>query len=247
MYNEIITRFLRRHDYMEVRPEAALIDMDGTLYDSMPGHAVAWEQMMREQGIKIDPQEILRHEGRTGRATIDLLFRRYLGRGATDEEKEALYRRKTEIFAAMQPPRPMEGASEILKFMEGVGMKRVLVTGSGQSSLISRLDTDFPGIFEPGMRVTSRDVKHGKPHPEPFIRAMQLAGVSPSQAIVIENAPLGIEAGDRAGAFTIGVTTGPIPVEEMERAGAAIVFPSMEAFADALPSLLYALIQTHID
>ena len=76
---------------------------------------------------------------------------------------------------------------------------------------------------------------------------MQLAGVSPSQAIVIENAPLGIEAGDRAGAFTIGVTTGPIPVEEMERAGAAIVFPSMEAFADALPSLLYALIQTHID
>lgn len=42
MYNEIITRFLRRHGYMEVRPEAALIDMDGTLYDSMPGHAAAW-------------------------------------------------------------------------------------------------------------------------------------------------------------------------------------------------------------
>ena len=141
----------------------------------------------------------------------------------------------------------MPGAADMLNTLKAVGMKRVLVTGSGQSSLISRLDTDFPGIFEPGMRVTSRDVKHGKPHPEPFIRAMQLAGVSPSQAIVIENAPLGIEAGDRAGAFTIGVTTGPIPVEEMERAGAAIVFPSMEAFADALPSLLYALIQTHID
>ena len=94
-------------------------------------------------------------------------------------------------------------------------MRRVLVTGSGQNSLISRIDTNFPGIFEPGMRVTSRDVTHGKPHPEPFIRAMQLARVSPSQSIVIENAPLGIEAGDRAGAFTIGVTTGPIPVEEM--------------------------------
>ena len=76
---------------------------------------------------------------------------------------------------------------------------------------------------------------------------MQLARVSPSQSIVIENAPLGIEAGDRAGAFTIGVTTGPIPVEEMERAGAAVVFPSMEAFAEALPVLLYSLLLTRID
>ena len=247
MYNEIITRFLRRHDYIEVLPEAALIDMDGTLYDSMPGHAVAWEQMMREQGIKIDPQEILRHEGRTGRATIDLLFRRYLGRGATDEEKEALYRRKTEIFAAMQPPRPMEGASEILKFMEGVGMKRVLVTGSGQSSLLNRLNSDYPGAFSPQLRVTSGDVIHGKPDPEPFLKGLELAGVRADRCIVLENAPLGVEAGDKAGIFTIAVNTGHLPEEELWDAGAAIVFPTMTEAAAQFPILIYGLLTTSLN
>jgi len=131
--------------------------------------------------------------------------------------------------------------------LKEMGLRRVLVTGSGQNSLLSRIDTDFPGIFDPGMRVTARDVKHGKPHPEPFIRAMQLARVSPSQSIVVENAPLGVEAGNKAGAFTVGVVTGPIPVEEMERAGAAVVFPSMEAFAEALPTLIFSLLSTSID
>ncbi len=247
LYSSEIIRFLQRHHFTRVTPKAALIDMDGTLYDSMKNHTAAWHRLITEAGIPCTREEFYLYEGRTGASTINYLINRAWGRDATDEEKAELYHRKTLYFNELPPVQPMPGAADMLNTLKAVGMKRVLVTGSGQSSLISRLDTDFPGIFEPGMRVTSRDVKHGKPHPEPFIRAMQLAGVSPSQAIVIENAPLGIEAGDRAGAFTIGVTTGPRPVEEMERAGAAIVFPSMEAFADALPSLLYALIQTHID
>lgn len=247
MYNDIITRFLRRHDYMEVRPEAALIDMDGTLYDSMPGHAAAWQQMMREYGVEIERQEFLRHEGRTGRATIDLLFRRYLGRPASDEEKEALYRRKTEIFAAMQPPRPMEGAAEILRFMEGVGMTRVLVTGSGQNSLLNRLDSDYPGAFTAGLRVTSRDVTHGKPHPEPFLKGLELAGVRPDRCIVLENAPLGVEAADKAGIFTIAVNTGNLPENELWDAGAAIVFPSMTQAAAQFPILVYGLLTTSLN
>ena len=141
----------------------------------------------------------------------------------------------------------MPGALEMVNLLRDMGLRRVLVTGSGQNSLLSRIDTDFPGIFEPGMRVTARDVRHGKPHPEPFIRAMQLARVTPSQSIVVENAPLGVEAGDRAGAFTVAVITGPIPVEEMERAGAAVVFPSMKAFADALPTLVFSMLATEID
>ena len=74
---------------------------------------------------------------------------------------------------------------------------------------------------------------------------MQLARVSPSQSIVVENAPLGVEAGNKAGAFTVGVVTGPIPVEEMERAGAAVVFPSSGAFAEAFAYYLYFLSFLH--
>ena len=72
----------------------ALIDMDGVLYDSMPYHALAWQRMMSEQGIATDRDEFFLYEGMTGKATVDLIFRRELGRGATDEEAERLYRRK---------------------------------------------------------------------------------------------------------------------------------------------------------
>ena len=67
---------------------------------------------------------------------------------------------------------------------------------------------------------------------------MALAKSEPWECIVIENAPLGVEAGARAGAFTIAVTTGPIPPEELWKAGADMVFPSMEQLADALPVIL---------
>ncbi len=239
-----IERFLKIRHYKSVKPMAALIDMDGTLYDSMGNHADAWLRMVTELGIKATREEFFLYEGRTGASTINIIFQRAYGRNATPEEIEELYHRKTIYFAEMPPVKPMPGAQEMLKTLMDAEIKRVLVTGSGQSSLINRLDTDFPGAFHPDIRVTSRDVKHGKPHPEPFIRAMQLARVSPSQSIAIENAPLGIKSAVDAGAFTIAVTTGPIPREEMEKAGAAVIFSSMEECASQLHILLYQLLMT---
>ena len=72
---------------------------------------------------------------------------------------------------------------------------------------------------------------------------MTSAGVM-AQCIVIENAPLGVQSGHAAGCFTIGVTTGPIPEKDLYKAGADMVYPSMEALAQALPSLIEAFKQT---
>ncbi len=237
-----ILRFLKRHHYERVTPRAALIDMDGTLYDSMKIHSRAWHRLMTELGVECTREEFYLYEGRTGASTINALFQRQFGRDATDEEKTSLYQRKTEYFRELPPVLPMEGALDMLSVFREVGMQRVLVTGSGQQSVLDNISRDFPGMFDDDKRITARNVTHGKPHPEPFIKAMQLARVSPSQSIVVENAPLGVEAGDRAGAFTIGVTTGPIPREAMEEAGAAVVFSSMPEFAHMLPSLLLSLL-----
>ncbi len=218
--------------------KAALIDMDGTLFDSMPSHARAWHRMVSELGIKCSLDEFFGYEGMTGAATIDLIFRRELGRPATEREKVELYARKTGYFNEQPRVPVMPGAARMLETLAGRGVRRVLVTGSGQKSTIGRLAEEFPGAFEEGMMVTSRDVSRGKPDPEPYLLAMEKAGVLPSEAVVIENAPLGVKAGAASGAFTVAVTTGPIRESEMRAAGADMVFPSMEAFADALPGLL---------
>lgn len=216
----------------------ALIDMDGVLYDSMPYHALAWQRMMAEQGISTDRDEFFLYEGMTGKATVDLIFQRELGRHASDEEAARLYRRKADIFVEMGEKRKMPGADRMLRALMDRGVGCVLVTGSAQNSLLDRLDEDYPGAFPAEKRVTALDVSRGKPDPEPYLMGLKKAGVSKEEAFVVENAPLGVRAGKAAGLFTIAVTTGPIPREAFVREGADLIFPSMEAFADALPELL---------
>ena len=62
-----------------------------------------------------------------------------------------------------------------------------------------------------------------------------------NECLVIENAPLGVQAAHAAGCFTIGVTTGPIPEKDLYKAGADLVYKNMDELAAALPSLLVAL------
>ena len=220
------------------RFRAALVDMDGTLYDSMPYHAQAWHRMMLDVGIDVAPERFFLFEGMTGRATINLLFREFLHRDASAQEVEELYHRKTVYFNEMPEVSAMPGAQQMLRYLREAGVITVLVTGSGQRSLIDRLNRDFPGIFTPSLMITSHDVTHGKPNPEPYLMAMQRAGVTPGEAIVIENAPLGVQAGAASGAFTIGLTTGPIPAQALAEAGAHLVLPSMQALADNIGAII---------
>lgn len=212
----------------------ALIDMDGVLYDSMPGHTLAWQRMMQTLGVKCDRDEFYLYEGMTGPATINLLFKRELGYEVDAERAAELYKIKTRNFIEWGEPPMMPGADRMLAALARLGMKRVLVTGSGQASLFERLQRDYPGVFPDGCRVTGNDVTHGKPAPEPYLKGARLAGFDPAECIVVENAPLGVRAGKAAGCFTIAVTTGPIPREAFEREGADLIFPDMNSFADWL-------------
>lgn len=239
-----IQRYLSRTSQINLTPKVALIDMDGTLYDSMPSHARAWQQMMAEIGIEVPYEELFLHEGRTGAATINILIRRAFGRDATPDECRELYRRKTELFRALPEVPPMPGAAEFLEFMKATGIRRVLVTGSGQRSLLDRLNRDFPGAFSDDLMITSANVTKGKPDAEPYLAAMKLAGAHPNECIVIENAPLGVKSGHAAGVFTIGVNTGPIDAKLLDDAGADIVYPSMKDFSNTLPMLVYGMLTT---
>ncbi|MDE6810029.1 MAG: HAD-IA family hydrolase [Muribaculaceae bacterium] len=246
-FTDEITTFLKRHHYKNVTPTTALIDMDGTLYDSMKFHTLAWKHLADELGIEADRDEFYLYEGMTGEATIDLLYMRQFGRHVTPDEAKEFYHKKTEYFKTFPDVDTMPGAKTLIESMKKMSMKRVLVTGSGQSSLISRIERDFPGGFDENLMITSKSVTHGKPHPEPYLKAMQIAGASPRKCIAIENAPLGVKSADRAGTFTIGITTGPIPAEELSQAGAAVVFGSMQELADNFPALILKLFNTSVE
>lgn len=194
--------------------------------------------MATELGIDCTVEEFFAYEGRTGASTINILFQRAFSRDATPEEIKDLYGIKSKYFVEYGVAPVMPGAPQMLANLMDNGIRPVLVTGSGQLSLLEKLDRDFPGVFAPGMRITAKDVKRGKPDPEPYLMAMKRAGATPWDCIVVENAPLGVQAGARSGALTVGVNTGPIPAGEMIAAGADVLYDSMPSFASDLRNLL---------
>ena len=219
---------------LAMRPKAVLFDMDGTLYDSMGNHADAWLRMVTELGIKATREEFFLYEGRTGRSTLNIIFNRAYGHGIEPEEADRLYAIKTQYFRELPEPKPFKSMQLMVAALLGAGITPVLVTGSGQMSLIERLARDFPGAFPAERCVTARNVTHGKPSPEPFLKGLEMAGVSADEAIAVDNAPLGVRSASDAGIFTVGLVTGPIPDEELRANGADVIFKSPQTFADII-------------
>lgn len=225
--------YLQKHNYESFDVKAVLFDMDGVLYDSMKHHARSWYQVMTEEKIESTPEEFYMHEGRVGASTIDLLIQRSLNRNATDEEIKRIYKRKSELFAQYNQGETIPHSYDMLKAVKASNMECILVTGSGQPTLLDKLDNNFPDIFEKEKMVTAFDVAKGKPDPEPYLMGLEKGGnLKPNQAIVVENAPMGVEAAIAANIFTIAINTGPLDDHILWDAGANIVFPSMKALFD---------------
>ena len=192
-------------------------------------------------GFKCSKDEFYLYEGRTGASTIKYLFDKHFGKQVSDDECAEIYKIKEKHFNALEKIVPMPGADLMLQRIIDNGIRPVLVTGSGQGSLLDRLDHDYPGVFEQQYKVTAYDVKIGKPSPEPYLMGLSKAGVKANEAIVIENAPLGVVSGTAAQIFTIAVNTGPIPAQALIEAGADMVFPSMPDFANHVDELIHTL------
>ncbi len=218
--------------------KAVLFDMDGVLFDSMPVHAQAWQETMEKYISDSMPEDYYLFEGRTGFSTINILFNRNLGRDASAEEIQHIYAQKSQRFAELDESAVMPGALAVLQKVKSLGLQAIIVTGSGQQSLFDKIDTYFPGYFDRSQMVTAYDVEHGKPHPEPYLMGLKKAGVNASEAIVVENAPLGVESAVAAGIYTIAVNTGPLSDQILLDAGANRLYPSMQALANNFENLM---------
>lgn len=218
--------------------KAVLFDMDGVLFDSMKNHTLAWYKTMAGMGIACERDEFYLYEGATGEWTINRIFRRAYGREATAEEIEGIYAEKSRWFNELPLVEVMPGAKEVLEQVRELDLIPVVVTGSGQRSLLERLEREFPGVFAAERMVTAFDVRQGKPHPEPYLKGLEKVGVTAAEALVVENAPLGVQAAVAAGIFTVAVNTGPIPAEKLREAGAGVVLPGMPALADSFDDVV---------
>lgn len=227
-YALCIEKYLEKHGFERLEPKAVLFDMDGVLYDSMPHHAIAWQRSMEVFGISMTIDDAYATEGARGVDTIRAMVKKQQGRDINETEAQRMYDEKTRQFHLMPATEVMPGILQLMKQIHACGLTIGVVTGSGQRPLINRLLTDFGDFLDESHIVTAYDVKRGKPAPDPYLMGLQKVGnLNPWEAIVVENAPLGVSAGVAARIFTIAVNTGPLPDEALKSVGANLIFQKM--------------------
>ena len=233
MYQLAIKKYLEEHGFEVLYPKVVLFDMDGVLYDSMPNHSIAWQESMAKCGITMTSDDAYATEGARGVDTIRQMVRLQQHRDISEEEAQKMYDLKSQMFHQLPEPPVMPGILPLMDKIKEGGIQIGVVTGSGQRPLFQRILRDFGAYVDEAHITTAYDVKRGKPNPDPYLTGLQKAGnLEPWQAVVIENAPLGVRAGHAAKIFTIAVNTGPLPDEELLGAGADLLFPNMQELCD---------------
>ena len=215
---------------------AILFDMDGVLYDSMPNHSKAWSQAMERYGMHMTPHDVYLNEGATGHDTVVRISLRDRGYEASEKEIDEIYSYKAELFRSMPEARIMPGAQEVFRKAAAAGLKILIVTGSGQKNLIEKVQRDYKGYITRDRMVTAFEVTRGKPYPDPYLKGLEIAGVPASEAVVVENAPLGIRAAVAAGIDTIAVNTGPLEDEVLKAEGPVLMLHSMNELSEWIDS-----------
>ena len=177
-----------------------IFDMDGVLIDAMPFHAEAMRIAINEEtGHNIDKKIVYLLEGMPGPELIKEIFKRE----NIDIDGDALLaekisKRKKELFKQIQRSQAIEGAKELIEDLRYCNCLKALVSGASKKEIEAILDENIgPKSFD--IVIAGDDTEEGKPHPSPFQKALQRMNLKPSEAIVVENAPLGVEAAIRAG------------------------------------------------
>jgi beta-phosphoglucomutase len=213
---------------------AIIFDMDGVLVSSGAAHAKSWQLAAKKYDREVDQKTFTATFGRPSRDIIRLIW----GAETTDDQvteidalKETLYR---ELITGMVPL--MVGVREVLAAFAEEGYQLAVGSSGPKENIDLVLD-------ETGLRsqfsavVNGFDIEHGKPAPDCFLLCAERMGVNPETCLVIEDAPVGIQAANAAGMKAVGLT-GTHPAEPLHNAGAAEVVEDLRHVTPELAARL---------
>lgn len=171
-----------------------IFDLDGVLVDSMPDHYKAWKMAFKEiTDIEVDERMIYLLEGMRGNDLVKKIFeqKNYDDYSIAQKVNE----RKNQIFKDILTPRTFDGVKELIDRLK---CTKAVVSGSARKDVEVLIDRTF-GKNNFDVIITADDIDRGKPDPIAFITALNRMKIDTAEAIVVENAPLGVEAAFKAG------------------------------------------------
>jgi HAD superfamily hydrolase (TIGR01549 family) len=214
---------------------ALILDLDGTLVDTVYAHVFAWQRAFAEQDVPIDGWRIHRRVGMSG-GLFARAAAREIGRAFSDDEVESLQRRHGELFQELLPERrPLPGAVELLSDLRGYGVPHGIATSGRRPEI----DGSLAVLGAPAdlVVVERGDVRRAKPEPDLFLACAERLGVSAAQCYVVGDAVWDLLAARRAGMLSVGLLSGGYGEAELTASGAYRVYRDAEELRTSLDEL----------
>lgn len=208
---------------------AVLFDIDGTLTDTNYLHVEAWLRACADVDHPVDAWRVHRAIGMDSGALLATL----LGDDADRLGDTVKERHRVHYAAQRSRMRRFAGASELLRELAARGLQVVLATSAPQEEfdmLVEVLDS-ADAVSEV---TTAEDVESAKPAPDVVRVALEKAGVTAEQAVLVGDATWDAEACVRAGVRSIGVRSGGYGAAELREAGAIAVYDDVAALLAGL-------------
>ncbi len=185
--------------------KAVIFDLDGVICFTDKLHYKAWKTVADEQGIYFDEKINDRLRGVSRMASLDIILERADRAYSLDEKKE-IAEKKNSIYVSLLDTMNENdldyGVKEALDTLRERGT--LLAIGSSSKNTKKILEKlglkDYFDAVSDGTNIT-----RSKPDPEVFLKAAQMLGVEPEDAIVVEDALSGIDAALAGGFKCVGI------------------------------------------
>ncbi len=181
-----------------------LFDLDGVIVDTLHYHFLAWNHMFGKYGGAVSEITVLLHEGRNSREILPILMQE-TGIYIPEEEQAGFIEEKRAYYRSIVQVAQYPGAFEAIDELKSRGFKVALVTACALKNMQHSLNGDQQAHFD--FIITGDEVPRAKPFPDPYLTAAGQLKLDPQQCVVVENAPLGIEAAKNAGMYCIAIET----------------------------------------
>ena len=185
--------------------KGTIFDWDGVIVNSSVIHLKSWEKLAKELNLSLPLNHFERGFGKRNETIIPEILKWT----ESDELISRWGKRKEEIYREIAQSDGIsigEGAREFLTLIQQKKIRSVVGSSTERANIElaiqqHKLEDFFEGV------IASEDVSIGKPNPEVFLKAANFLGLPPSECLVIEDSPHGIEAGQRGGMKTLALTT----------------------------------------
>lgn len=175
---------------------AALLDLDGTLIDSLHIYYIAVSKVLSSFGVSCTYEEMFKLAGASGEELYTHFLKEQDMYDPSDKAKlKEIF--ENSFYAELGSVSFPEESIYTIYILKDRGYKVAICTGASRLFVDTVLPKSLIGVMD--SIVTCDDVSVGKPHPETFLKAADEVGIHPSNCVVVGDSSNDMIGSERAG------------------------------------------------